>query len=398
MAKKTKLISLNSELNSESKPESDSKFKVDNTDLSNIASDDKLNKNIDQGGKILMQSDEDNQPDSNAQPASKCGGVLKIAREKNGLSIQDIASRLKISPKQIIAIESDHFEVLPEPTIVRGFIRNYAKLLKLDPEPLLDAYKVIVPEKSPYAFAIKPASSMKVSQYEKPKMGRYIWGGFVVMVGLAAWLFYQNYVQKPNPSTPSQPTETIEQLPQPALPAAERLELNTTPTNSASEPGLSLSPATEMNAAIATPKDSADSTNSADPVNTPPSQAPANTSSQSSLQLTPNVDAGNALANSLPLNADSASAQLSGGAASSSQLNKVIEFNANQETWVSVVDVNGRKIINKTIFANSREKLEVTPPVSVTVGNAAGLSMVVDNKPVDLAPHTRGNIARIKLD
>ena len=112
-----------------------------NADLTNMDSNDKLNKNIDLknsdlknidlGGNNLMQLDEHNQPESNTHLASRCGGALRLAREKSGLTIHDIASRLKISPKQIIAIESDDFAALPESTIVRGFIRNYAKLLKI---------------------------------------------------------------------------------------------------------------------------------------------------------------------------------------------------------------------------------------------------------------------------
>ena len=365
-------------------------------DPNNMDSNDKLNKNIDLGGNNLMQLDENNQPESNAQLASRCGGTLRLAREKNGLTIQDIASRLKISPKQIIAIESDDFAALPEPTIVRGFIRNYAKLLKIDVEPLLDAYKVIVPDKSPYAFAIKPASNMKVSNYEKPKIGRYIWGGFAILVGLAAWLFYQNYVQKPSPSQPTEPTETIEQLPQPALPAAERLELDAAPPNIITDPSLSPSSANELNANSVA---SAELTNAL-PISTSASTtapAPANVLPSNSLQLTTNVNAIGPSSGALSLNAESATAQPSIDAPLTTG-STLIEFNANEETWISIVDANGRKVINKTISAKSRERFEVATPVEVTVGNATGLSMIVNNKAIELAPHTRGNVARIKLD
>ena len=367
-----------------------------NAVTNNMNNDVNPNENIDLGGTNLMQLDEDNQPESNAQLASRCGGALRLAREKNGLTIQDIASRLKISPKQIIAIESDDFAALPEPTIVRGFIRNYAKLLKIDVEPLLDAYKVIVPDKSPYAFAIKPASNMKVSNYEKPKIGRYIWGGFAILVGLAAWLFYQNYVQKPSPSQPIEPTETIEQLPQPALPAAERLELDAAPSNIVTDPSLVPSSANELNAySVASAELSkALPISASDTASTP---TPANVLSSNSLQLTTNVNAIGASSGASSLNAEPAIAQPSVDTPLTTG-STLIEFNANQETWISIVDANGRKVINKTISANSRERFEVATPVKVTMGNATGLSMIVNNKAIDLAPHTRGNVARIKLD
>jgi cytoskeletal protein RodZ len=49
-----------------------------------------------------------------------------------------VATQLKITRHQILAIEADDYDVLPAPAIVRGFVRTYAKLLKLDSAPLLE--------------------------------------------------------------------------------------------------------------------------------------------------------------------------------------------------------------------------------------------------------------------
>jgi cytoskeleton protein RodZ len=75
-----------------------------------------------------------------------------------------------------------------------------------------------------------------------------------------------------------------------------------------------------------------------------------------------------------------------------------LEFNATQETWVNVVDANGRQVYSNTIFAGSRENINVTPPVKVTVGNAGATSLSMNGKVIDLAPHSRNNVAHIKLD
>jgi cytoskeleton protein RodZ len=75
-----------------------------------------------------------------------------------------------------------------------------------------------------------------------------------------------------------------------------------------------------------------------------------------------------------------------------------LEFSANQETWVNVVDANGREIYSRTIFAGSRESVDVKPPVNVTVGNAGATSMSFNGKSVELAPHSRNNVAHIKLE
>ena len=71
--------------------------------------------------------------ENSAHNPSRCGGALRLARENLGLTIQDIASRLRLSSKQIEAIEADNFSSLPEATIVRGFIRNYANMAAFNP-------------------------------------------------------------------------------------------------------------------------------------------------------------------------------------------------------------------------------------------------------------------------
>lgn len=65
------------------------------------------------------------------------GRSLREARELRGLSIGDVVNSIKFSPRQIEAIERDDYDHLPGATFVRGFIRSYAKLLQIDPQPLL---------------------------------------------------------------------------------------------------------------------------------------------------------------------------------------------------------------------------------------------------------------------
>jgi cytoskeleton protein RodZ len=70
-------------------------------------------------------------------PEATPGELLKRARLARGASLQDVAQALKLSLLQVGAIEESKFDVLPGPTFVRGFVRNYARLMDLDPAPLL---------------------------------------------------------------------------------------------------------------------------------------------------------------------------------------------------------------------------------------------------------------------
>jgi cytoskeleton protein RodZ len=290
---------------------------------------------------------------------SRCGGALRTARENQGLSIQEIASRLRLSPKQIEAIEADNFAALPEPTIVRGFIRNYAKQLKINAEPLLDAYSVIVPNVDPHELIVKPSANMKMTSYKKPNTARNLLLGLLALAGLGTWLFYQNYVEKPSPTAPSASLDSAESLPEAALPAAER----TSELQASTELTLPPADATVQSSNAVAPSVAATAAN--------PVEASAN--------------------NAVPVAAAPVVALAPTGMTK-------LEFSATQETWVNVMDASGREVYSKTIFAGSRESIDVKPPVNVTVGNAGATSLSMNGKAVELAPHSRNNVAHIKLE
>lgn len=65
------------------------------------------------------------------------GARLKAARERSGLSIADVAQRLKYSARQVQALEEGQGDVLPSLTFQRGFVRGYARLLGLDGNALV---------------------------------------------------------------------------------------------------------------------------------------------------------------------------------------------------------------------------------------------------------------------
>lgn len=72
-----------------------------------------------------------------AEPPSSFGGRLAWERQKAALTVTDIAARLRLHPKQVRAIEQESLDELPEAAYVRGFVRGYAKIVGIDPTPLL---------------------------------------------------------------------------------------------------------------------------------------------------------------------------------------------------------------------------------------------------------------------
>lgn len=65
------------------------------------------------------------------------GEVLAARRNELRLTLAEVSQRLKLAPRQIVALEANDFASLPGLASVRGFVRSYAKLLELDPVPLL---------------------------------------------------------------------------------------------------------------------------------------------------------------------------------------------------------------------------------------------------------------------
>lgn len=314
---------------------------------------------------------------SPSHASASCGATLRSSRESQNLTIQEIATRLRLSPKQIEALETDNFTALPEPTIVRGFIRNYAKQLKIAAEPLLQAYSTMVPSSVPYEMIVKPSANMKMTSYKKPKTGLYGFAALAVLVGFGIWLFYQNYVQKPSPTKEITNMSNVETLPlpEPALPMAERESALQTTTE------LTLPPAEEA----ATPS-------------TPPAEGVITGTTTDTKPAAPATNVQADLTSSpAPVTLTVEPPVVAPIVANVSGMGK-LEFSATQETWVSVIDGNGREVYSKTIFAGSRESISAKLPLDVTVGNAGATNLIMNGKSYDLAPYSRNNVAHIKLE
>lgn len=69
------------------------------------------------------------------------GHILREARETKGLTLQEVQLSTRISPRYLDALENGDYDRLPSAVHTRGFLRNYARFLGLDPQPLLDRYE-----------------------------------------------------------------------------------------------------------------------------------------------------------------------------------------------------------------------------------------------------------------
>jgi cytoskeletal protein RodZ len=81
------------------------------------------------------------------------GPQLRAAREHGGITVADAARRLHMRAMFVDALEREEWRTVGEPVYVRGFIRNYARLVGIEPQSLVDAFNAEIELQAPVAAA-----------------------------------------------------------------------------------------------------------------------------------------------------------------------------------------------------------------------------------------------------
>src|SRR3989338_7578241 len=71
---------------------------------------------------------------------SSIRNLIREARSKKSISLEEVHSRIKIHPRVLQLLEEDKFEKLPSPLFVKSFLKSYAEFLEVNPEDLVQAY------------------------------------------------------------------------------------------------------------------------------------------------------------------------------------------------------------------------------------------------------------------
>jgi cytoskeletal protein RodZ len=102
-----------------------------------------------------------------AQKKQSIGEVLKTAREERNLSLDEVAVLTRVKLKYLIAIEADNFDILPSTVQKKGFLRTYARVLELDPAPLIAELRLIINEPIPEDHLIQTDETPAESSEER---------------------------------------------------------------------------------------------------------------------------------------------------------------------------------------------------------------------------------------
>jgi cytoskeleton protein RodZ len=242
-------------------------------------------------------------------------------------------------------------------------VRNYARLLKLDPEPLIGRLAPRV-ESPPDANQIAARLRQEVPFSDSTKRSTLLYAGFSVgVLLLVAALAYEWQQQKaaPRPETqalertqPAEPPEQAAAVPQPPASVPEPVPAPVVAERQQPAPPAQVEKKTleKKPAPVAVPAKR-------------PEPETVATADESEKPLAPGTHR--------------------------------IVLRTEGEAWLEIKDGAGRMLISSLNPAGTERTVRGRAPFDVVIGNASSVKLTYDGKPVDLRPHTKVEVARFTL-
>jgi cytoskeleton protein RodZ len=150
------------------------------------------------------------------------GTLFRREREKQGLSVEDVVEKTRISRRNITAIENGDENLLPHPVYAKGFVKAYAEFLGLDPKEISpDFSKTALPKSGRLRM---PGESSGAGQHQSPRRALSIVVVLlVVLLGIGAMTMYfvlhdrrqANVPESTEPAPTQVPTQVPTQAPTP---------------------------------------------------------------------------------------------------------------------------------------------------------------------------------------
>ena len=322
----------------------------------------------------------DTQVTTNA--GATAGAKLRAAREAAGLSIDAVAQQLKLAPRQVTALEEDDWQRLPGRTFVRGFARNYARFVQLDPDAVLallpasDASPAL--SRPTLAASPRPIGEIPAERVAKPSAARWV-VPLLLLAAVAVVAYYE--LARPTLRLPpllaslvgehkaaqSETTSSAPAARAASAPAPTTAPKPTEASSAATQAPTTTSSTTASSAISVLPTPSSDSTAAKD--------APAATTTA---------------ATTTPATATAPSSAMPAGEAP-----LVLTFKGT--SWAEVKDAKGRVVLQMTGGAGMTQTVSAVPPLELALGNAPEVGVTFRGQALDLSAYTRGNVARVSL-
>jgi cytoskeleton protein RodZ len=278
-----------------------------------------------------------------ASAAVAAGALLAAERQAQRLTIDDVSRYLKLAPAQVEALESGAHERLPGRVFVRGFLRNYAKLLGIEAEPLLRAIEAEQPPPS----TVRETARARPVEMPREHRSRWVRYAAVAAIGVALLAVYEFGFNDER-----------------AAPEA----LSPVPAESGP-------PVSEPMSTVALPQ----------------AHTPAE------LTVSAAGTGGAAAGAADPARGEHRAGPEARSAPAAPAGERQLHFRFEQDSWVEVRDREARVIFTRLNRANTEERVSGMPPLKLVIGNARSVRLTLDGEPVDLRPHITSSVARLTL-
>jgi cytoskeleton protein RodZ len=329
----------------------------------------------------LSNANEMELPAPQTENRGQIGLQLRKARKICRLSIETVALQLHMDPKVIKALEEDDFSQLM-PVFVRGYLRNYARLVNLPVEPLLESYNRIAAAESP-PVEVTPQS---------PDRSNAGWGFYLLIAALGVplflWAGYEarhrfDEMSKPYPQSGVGPAIT----PEATSPTAV--------TSAATPPGEETASVSPRQKATAPPSDSTGTkiapARSATP--TPAQDAAAN-AMPSELVHEPATH-GEPAGTVQPTLAATPATSASSPSVGQGPDNITVYMSA--DAWVAIRDHTGHRLAYETMPAGTNRSFYGQAPFAVVLGNSPATRLELNGQPFEQPKPRAGTVARFKV-
>lgn len=292
---------------------------------------------------------------------SSPGALLRHARESRGHSIEEVAYALKLTPKQVAAIEQDNFDLLPGVTFARGFVRNYARVMNLDAAPLLAALDHRMSQGQVDLAPLSNAAGTMPASVGARGVPRLL---LVLLLAVAI-----------------------------ALVAAVYFDRSHTASLTGWRPGTVTGAATEPVVSAVTIAPGSATTTPSSPAPAAANTAHVEAAAPPKLGPEPVTPAAPLVESASPVKTPAAPAASAAEAGA-----RTLNFSFAKDSWVEVKDGSGKLLAARLNKPDSALAVSGRPPFTLVIGNAQAVRLEYDGKAVDLKPHTAVSVARFKLD
>ncbi|WP_027612135.1 RodZ family helix-turn-helix domain-containing protein [Pseudomonas sp. URIL14HWK12:I6] len=327
------------------------------------------------------------------------GETLRQARESNGWSLAEVALKLNLTVTSLSNLEAGAFDKLPGHTFARGYIRAYAKLLGMDQTVLVQQFDQSTGTDS------QGSNVHALGRIEEPVRVSHTILRIVSLLLLVAvigggFVWWQDQTSQRSKDVTSLAPEHVEvegadgttqihPIDEPEDQAvaegqaegATALALPQSETTAESTGAEPVAPATAPAAPAATTP--------AAPVHTPAPAvaAPATPAPNAPATPAPTVTAPVVAATPAP------TAEAAVPAAGDGQVQ--LQFTA--DCWAQVTDGRGKVLFSGLKHKGESVSVSGKPPLAVRLGVARAAQVSYNGQPVDIAPFTSGETARLKL-